>query len=65
MMISVNQTSIYLGGLNSENEAAKYYDKIAILFQGVLAKTNFDYTAMEVNGVFATFLTDQTSSGTD
>mmetsp|Transcript_1059 Transcript_1059/g.931 ORF Transcript_1059/g.931 Transcript_1059/m.931 type:complete len:269 (+) Transcript_1059:19-825(+) len=38
----------YYGGIKDEKEAAKLYDKYAILTQGVGAKTNFSYKKQEV-----------------
>ena len=46
----------YIGGLRTEIEAAKTHDIQTILVRGLEAKTNFDYTASEVesflNGSF-------------
>ncbi len=39
----VNRKKKYLGTLNSEELAAKFYDKVAIQYQGAKAKTNFQY----------------------
>lgn len=45
MMIMINQKKVYIGAIHTEMEAAKYYDHIAILTQGLHSKTNFAYTA--------------------
>lgn len=34
----------YLGAINSEEQAARFYDKYLIIIQGIKAKTNFSYT---------------------
>ena len=34
----------YVGRILTELEAAKMYDKLAILYHGIQAKTNFQYT---------------------
>jgi len=39
----VNRKKKYLGTLPSEEQAAKFYDKVAIQYQGLKAKTNFSY----------------------
>lgn len=41
MMIMINQKKVYIGAIQNENDAAKYYDSIAIICQGMSAKTNF------------------------
>lgn len=48
MMIMINQKKVYIGAIHSEMEAAKYYDHIAILTQGLHAKTNFCYNASQL-----------------
>jgi hypothetical protein len=40
----VNRKKKYLGTLPTEELAAKFYDKVAIQYQGAKAKTNFPYT---------------------
>lgn len=48
MMIMINQKKVYIGAIQSEIEAAKYYDHIAILTQGLNSKTNFAYTGAQL-----------------
>lgn len=48
MMIMINQKKVYIGAIQSETEAAKYYDHIAILTQGLNSKTNFAYTGAQL-----------------
>jgi hypothetical protein len=47
-MIMGNFKKFYIGGLKTEEEAAKLYDKLAIFYHGMEAKTNFQYTKREV-----------------
>lgn len=42
---------MYVGAIGSENDAAKYYDSIAILCQGLNAKTNFKYNAKKIRQI--------------
>lgn len=44
----VNRKKKYLGTLQSEELAAKFYDKVAIQYQGAKAKTNFPYNKQQV-----------------
>ena len=39
----INRKKKYLGTLRTEEEAAKFYDKVAIQYQGDKAKTNYAY----------------------
>lgn len=39
----VDREKKYLGTLNSEEKAARLYDKVVIQYQGIKAKTNFAY----------------------
>ena len=43
MMIMGNFKKMYVGAIQSEDEAAVLYDKIAIITHGLKAKTNFSY----------------------
>lgn len=51
MMIMIQQKKIYLGAIQTEQEAAKYYDVIAFLSQGINAKTNYSYTANQLKNI--------------
>ena len=51
MMIMINQKKVYIGAIHSEMEAAKFYDHIAILTQGLNSKTNFAYTAAQLEQI--------------
>jgi len=51
MMIMINQKKVYIGAIHTEVEAAKYYDHIAILTQGLHSKTNFTYTAAQLEQI--------------
>ena len=47
-MITLNHFKEYQGGFESEEAAARMYDKKSICTFGLKAKTNFDYTRDEV-----------------
>ena len=44
----VNRNKKYVGAIYDEVKAAQIYDKIAIQYQGIAAKTNFHYTKSEI-----------------
>ena len=48
ILLMVNSKKKYLGTLQSEELAAKFYDKVAIQYQGAKAKTNFPYNKQQV-----------------
>jgi hypothetical protein len=48
MMIMINQKKVYIGAIQNEFDAARYYDHIAIISQGLSAKTNFKYSAAKI-----------------
>lgn len=41
----------YIGSANSEEEAARLYDRKAILTNGLKAKTNFSYTKTQIEQI--------------
>ena len=51
MMIMVNQKNIYAGGIQNDKDAAVFYDHMAILSQGLGAKTNFDYNGHQIKKI--------------
>jgi hypothetical protein len=51
MMIMINQQKVYIGAIYSENEAARYYDAIAIMCQGINAKTNFGHSSNDIKKI--------------
>lgn len=53
VMIMGNFKKFYIGGLKTELEAAKLYDKLAIFYHGMEAKTNFQYTKRDVEALIA------------
>jgi len=55
MMIMINQNNIYLGGIKTDEQAARFYDKVAIISQGINAKTNFEYTAQQIIQIMKQF----------
>ena len=54
-MIMINQKKVYLGAIRGEKIAALFYDYIAIMSQGVGAKTNFNYTANDLGRILEIF----------
>jgi len=47
-MKMVNKKTIRIGAINTEEDAARVYDFLSILTQGLQAKTNFSYTIEQV-----------------
>ena len=54
-MIMVNQNNIYIGGIEKDIDAARYYDHIAIISQGLSAKTNFRYTGNQLQQILSMY----------
>ena len=53
VMIMGNFKKFYIGGIKTELEAAKLYDKLAIFYHGIEAKTNFKYTKLDIEALIA------------
>ena len=51
MMVTLYHRKEYKGGIESETEAARLYDRRSILTYGLKAKTNFDYTRRELEEI--------------
>ena len=47
-MKMVNKKTIRIGAIHTELEAARVYDFLSILTQGLQAKTNFQYTVEQI-----------------
>ena len=47
----VNRQKKYLGSLQSEEKAARLYDKVVIQYQGLKAKTNFAYNRDQISKI--------------
>lgn len=47
----VKNKKFYVGQMQTEEEAAALYDKLAILHSGLEAKTNFSYTCSQVSQI--------------
>jgi hypothetical protein len=43
-----SQKKIYQGAFSQEYKAAKVYDKYAIIYNGLQAKTNYSYSRREI-----------------
>ena len=43
-MKMVNKETVRIGAIETEADAARIYDFLAILTEGLVARTNFDYT---------------------
>ena len=48
MQLLGNLKKHYIGSINSEEKAARIYDRHAILTHGLRAKTNFSYTKTQI-----------------
>ena len=44
VQVLVNEKKKFIGKVKSEYHAARIYDKRALLNDGIMAKTNFNYT---------------------
>ena len=53
VMIMGNFKKFYIGGIKTELDAARLYDKLAIFYHGMEAKTNFKYTKKDVEILIA------------
>jgi len=51
----VNQNNIYIGGIEKDIDAARYYDHIAIISQGLSAKTNFGYSGYQLKQILSMY----------
>ena len=48
MLVSIGVHKQYFGGISTENEAAKLYDRKSIATFGLKAKTNYSYSKAEI-----------------
>ena len=55
VMIMGKHKKKYFGGLDSETEAAKFYDRLAIITSGLCAKTNFSYSKAQLSELIVDF----------
>lgn len=53
VLIMIKKKKKYMGSYSKEEEAARIYDKIALLYHGTKAKTNFDYTKEEIEKILS------------
>lgn len=61
-MIMINQKKVYIGAIQYEFDAARYYDHIAIISQGLSAKTNFKYSASKIQSIISDYDIDSDDS---
>lgn len=55
-MFIANKNKTFRGGINTELEAARIYDEMAIRANGTKAKTNFNYTKAELEVIVNKYL---------
>ena len=60
----INQKKVYIGAITNEIDAAKYYDHIAIISQGLSAKTNFRYTVGDIAQIMRDYDVDNMAQST-
>jgi len=65
MMIMINQKKVYIGAIQNEDDAAKYYDHIAIISQGLSAKTNFKYSGLKIKQIIADYDIETSNSASN
>jgi hypothetical protein len=65
MMIMINQKKVYIGAIQNEDDAAKYYDHIAIISQGLSAKTNFKYSGHKIKQIIADYDIETSNSASN
>ena len=51
VLIMIKKKKKYMGSYSNEEEAARVYDKYALIYHGKKAKTNYDYTEEEVKKI--------------
>jgi len=55
VMKMIKKQTVRVGTVESELEAARIYDFLAILTEGLNAKTNFDYTTIQLHSIIQEF----------
>ena len=61
VFVIIKNKKYYAGIMNTEIEAAKLYDKLIILHEGLRARTNFSYTIQDVRDLISLFTEEQTN----
>jgi hypothetical protein len=51
VLIMVKKVKKYLGSYSNEEEAARIYDKVALKYHGIKAKTNYNYSKEEIEKI--------------
>ena len=59
IFIIIKNKKHYAGQLDSEEDAAKLYDKLIIMHNGLVAKTNFNYSVQEIKEIAQILLEDR------
>lgn len=59
VMKMVNKQTVRIGTVANEVEAARIYDFMALLTEGISAKTNFDYTAAQIKIIINEFFQNE------
>ena len=50
--IQISHKKVYIGAIKNEDQAAKFYDHIAILSKGIRSKTNFAYSVTDIKQIY-------------
>jgi hypothetical protein len=63
-MKMINKETVRIGAVRSELDAARIYDFLAILTEGLIAKTNFNYNVEQIQIIMREFyFKDENSIG--
>jgi len=54
-MKMVNKETVRIGAIDTEQDAARIYDILAILTEGLTARTNFNYTMEQIHAIMNEF----------
>ena len=51
VMKMINKKNVRIGAIKTEEDAARLYDVMAILAEGMAVKTNYDYTISDIQRI--------------